>query len=503
MNGDQDERLPSGLYHRRGWMVEVGQDAEADEVLVASIHEAMHDRLQMTTVYGCLVDALHDTLEPDQFSLIRAFQTPATGVHEQFATWMSTVPTGWSATDLCRSFPLYLRHLSGAADRVRSLRGRYHSMHAIQGASRSCMQSASLAELLRDTELRDLTPAMINRTMRPDFRLARLDTALKRYGWGPLHDWSRDADSMDVDRFADDNDPEWAALNQEAYEYCRKLLNEAGCSTLPYDGHLPTVHALHRSLGRSAAVEHRQTSSSAAALLSVESETMVLSAPIPATVLDPTTPLSNLLCGGTDRVHLFLAIRPRTSILQQYQLSGHDLPPSEHLALLRAQTDDGVEILDVSSRDPSELQAVGAVITSIAMSSLAVSQVVDRWRPLLGRTQAGVLCDLRPSTNLRAWLSDPRRQVRYAVFGVEGNAGWVRFLAFRVEQGGTSSRTYLAPISRLYSSGLQLWLAETPDLAERAVLDQTIADEPLVRFSVAHILLEERVFTFTTGDANG
>lgn len=95
---------------------------------------------------------------------------------------------------------------------------------------------------------------------------------------------------MDVDRFADDNDPEWAALNQEAYEYCRKLLNEAGCSTLPYDGHLPTAHALHRSLGKPAAVEHRQTSSSAAALLSIESETMVLSAPVPATVLPHRRP---------------------------------------------------------------------------------------------------------------------------------------------------------------------------------------------------------------------
>src|SRR2546428_9276244 len=41
MSGDYDAKLPSGLYHGRGWTVEVGQDAEADEVLVASIHEAM------------------------------------------------------------------------------------------------------------------------------------------------------------------------------------------------------------------------------------------------------------------------------------------------------------------------------------------------------------------------------------------------------------------------------------------------------------------------------
>jgi len=495
----------SGLYHRRGWTVEIGDDAEADEVLVASIHEAMHDRLQMTTMHGCLVDLLQGQAGSTQNDRAGAVQREATNVHEQFATWMSTVPTGWTSDRLRQAFPLYLRHLNRAGRRVASLRGRYVAMHATQAVARSCMQSADLADLLRTTDLHRLEPSVLDRRMRPDFRLARLDKALATSGWGPLSDWPGDIDSLELERFADENDPEWLSLNTLAYDYCRELLDQAGLPTLPYDGHVPTVRFLAGESGPSGAREDGASPSSAqVALMSVESESMVLSPPIQATVLSPTTPLHQMLCGDQKRRHLFLAIRPKSQVATQYNLSSSALPNAEHVALLRCQAPDGgVELLDVTDLGPAALTEIGRVVTSVAMSSLATPDILRQWAPLLGRHQATVLCDLRPSANLPGWLADPRLQLRYALFGVEGRSGWVRFLAFRIEDGTTSSRIYLTPVSRLYSSGLQLWLAETPAFRNRAVLDQDLADEPLVRFSVAHILLEERVFNFTIGDPHG
>lgn len=496
-------RQVSGLYHGRGWVVEVGDDAQSTEVVVASIHEAMHDRLQMTTVHGCLVDLMADLGERELDEKLRdhanTIQQGSRRVHEQFATWMSAVPAGWDVSDLEDAFPLYARHLARAMLRVARLRGPYLAMHATQGAARACMQPAGLANLLAAFDLRQVTPSMLDRRCRPDWRLSRLDVALDAHGWGPLESWEGEAVALSPERFAAEDDPEWDALNRAAYEWCRHLLEQDGCPTLPYDGHLPTVHGIGEALGLPG--RSLESSSSTVGLMSVESETLIIADRLPAVALPLTTEMAELLAGDEERRHLFLALRPRSRVLPQYRLTGLPLADAEHVAILRCQTDDGtVQLLDVTTTDPEEILEAGAVVVNVSMSTLADPEVARRWAPVLGRRRAGVLLDQRPSIHLPAWLSSSARRLRYAFFGVQAHVGWVTFVAFRIEEGADLSRTYMAPVSRLYAAGLRLFLAESPELAGRVHEDLAIADDPLVRFSVAHILLEERTFDFKAGD---
>jgi hypothetical protein len=497
-------REVSGLYHLRGWRVEVGDDAEADEVLVASMHEAMHDRLQMTTLFGCFVALLQEssTRTGDGACLTRAagLQRASSRVHEEFATWMSAVPFGWGAERLERAFPVYARHLVRAERRVAELRGPYLRMHAVQAAARASMQPLQLAELLEGGTLA-ADPSLIGHASRPDARLLRLDRALAEHGWGPVAAWEGDADDLGPQRFDDAADPGWAELNEAAYSWCRALLDAEGCPTLPYDGHLPAVAALRESLG--IGPDAAATPSSLVALMSVESETLVLEDPIPAVVLPAGTPPDDLAAGGPDGRHLFLAIRPRRHVLAQYELDGA-LGAAEHLAVLRCQREDGtVELLDVTDASPEAIAAAAPVVVSIAMSSLADDTVRAHWQPLLGRHQATVLCDLRPSANIGGWLADAALALRYGVVGIESRVGTVRLLVFRVEDASESSRIYLAPVSRLYSTGLELWLGETAAIAGRVRRDDALGSLPLVHYAAAHILLEERLFNFTSGDRDG
>lgn len=495
-------RQISGLYHRRGWRVDVGEDADADAVLVASTHEAMHDRLQMTTIYGCTIALLQERAvrddNPDGLNETLAMQRNCTRVHEEFATWMSTVPAGWGSEQLHEAFPLYVRHLRRAQLRTVGL-GDYLAMHACQGLARACMQPAGLAELLGQIDAATLTVGMLDHSMRPDVRLVRLERALRARGWGALGDWTGDAVDLSPERFAEENDPDWAELNQVAYDWCRGLLETAGCPTLPYDGHLPAVRALRSALEIRAASD--DPASSFVALMSVESETLVLEDPLPAVALPPGTPPGALAAGDAARRHLFLAIRPRQALLEQYRLRGAPIGDAAHLAVLRCQGDDGVvELLDVTDLDLGQLANAGPVIVSIAMSSLADEAVQRHWQLLLSQNQATVFCDLRPSVNIRGWLGVSDLRVRYTIVGVEGRVGTVRLLVFRIEDSTTTSRLYLTPVSRLYSSALLLWFAEAQDIAGRACRDDTLGDLPLVRFTAAHIVLEERLFAFTSGD---
>ena len=497
-------RQVSGLYHLRGWHVDVGDDAEADEVLVASMHEAMHDRLQMTTLFGCLVALLQEqaTRAGDDAGLLRAgrLQRGSSRVHEEFATWMSVVPMGWDSDRLEKAFAVYARHLLRAQRRVANLRGPYLRMHAMQAVARACMQPQFLAESL-DADASALGAEAVGHASRPDARLMRLDHALAARGWGPLERWVGDADDLSPERFAEEADPGWAELNEAAYSWCRLLLADAGCPTLPYDGHLPTVSTLRDALGIEA--DPAATPSAIVALLSVESETLVLEEPIRAVVLPAGTALGDIAAGGEGSRHLFLAIRPRDHLLAQYALDG-TLGTAQHLAVLRCQLDDGaVELLDVTDMPPEAVAAAGPVVVSIAMSSLADDQIRSHWQPLLSREQATVLCDLRPSVNIGGWLADPDLSLRYGIVGIESRVGTSRILVFQIEKGTQASRVHLAPVSRLYSTGFELWLNETDTIADRVRRDDSLGSLPLVHYAAAHILLEERLFNFTTGDRDG
>lgn len=490
---------PRGRYHGRGWVVEVGDDAEADAVLVAEIHEAMHDRLQMTTAYGLLIDHLTTLPAGGGSETALMLQRGSTRVHEEFATWMSCIPAQWNMRRLAETFPLYAGHLRRAIARVATLADPYLAMHAIQGAARACLQSPDAALVLAREDIAGFSSAELGRHHRPDWRLTRLDEALRREGWGPLRQVPDAGRSLDLRAFADDNDHEWAHLSKAAYAWCASLLAARGCPTLPYDDHLPFVPASpsgHTDSGDPL----RATDSARVALLSVESQTLALGEPLPAVIHPADTALTDLIAGGGGLRHLFVAIRPRENVLSQYAIRSGKVPSGSHLALVRCQDDDGiVELREVTPSDLSELPASVPVVVSASMTSLSRGDIADRWGPLLRPGRATVLIDQRPSINLPGWLEPP--DLRYAVFGVETHVGWVRVLCFRIENdAGTRSRTYLSPVPRLYSSGLRLMLDESPILASRAIEDSALADEPDVRVSVAHILLEERLFHFKAGD---
>lgn len=493
-------RSAHGTYHGRGWIVDVGGDAESDAVLVASIHEAMHDRLQMTTVYGMLVDFLAGFARgrDDELAARRAaaLLRSSTRVHEEFATWMSVVPTGWGMERLTAEFPLYERHLARAAGRVSSLSGPYLCMHAVQAVARACMQPAGVSRMLHRGPVTQLSPSELRCVDRPDWRLARLDEALATRGWGPLA--SRESPPLDLELFAEANDADWADLSREAYEHCRALLEDDGCPTLPYDGHLPAVQAQSEHLGLDRGGV--DPASATVALMSVESETIVLQGPLRARLVPQDLGPRTMLAGGDASPHLFLAIRPRIRVAAQYQLA-EPLRASPHLALLRCEDGDGVvELMDVGDAEPRALVEAGHLVINISMTSLDDVEVRRRWDPILTSERTTVLLDQRPSVNLRSWLSVPGRRLRYSLFGVETLAGWVSVLAFQVLDGGHSSRVYLTPVSRLYSAGLLMSFAESDELRGRVQRDDTLADDRLVRVSIAHILLEERTFDCKAGD---
>ena len=491
-------RPPRGIYHGRGWTVDVGEDAEADAVVVASMHEAMHDRLQKTTAYGLLLDRIEEEQSGRELAEAHAARRGCTRTHEEFATWMSCISAGWTAERLRAAFPVYERHLERADRRVRSLAGPYLGMHATQAVARSCMQSPAAADILATDNLRAEDLTRLTRWHRPDWRLARLEASIEHHGWGPLSDLAGLSSPLEPELFAEENDAEWGELNRTAYDWCATLLIKAGCPTLAYDGHLPSVRA-----GRLTAAASTVMSSPRVALMSVESEAVVLGDPLSAVVLPPGTDLAEMLAGGEQLAHLFLAIRPRERVVSQYEILGGELPPSEHLAMLRCQRDDGtIELLDVSDTDPARMMELATVVASVSMTSAVRPEVSARWGPLLRPGVATVLADQRLSVNLPSWLEPAGRRLRYGVFGVETHVGWVRVLAFRVEADlGRRSRTYLTPVSRLYDAGLRLMFAEMPELAGRTVFDLSIADETDVRVSVAHILLEERSFDLRAGDA--
>jgi hypothetical protein len=502
---------PHGIYHGRGWTVDVGADASAQTVTIASMHEAMHERLQVTTIYGCIVILLQRlaVLEPDGPWELRAatMQRGCLDVHEQFATWMSAVPAAWDRERIGADFPRYLRHFDRAAQRLAAIANPYLAMHAMQAVARACMQPAGLAELAQ-ADVAAITPSQLDRTMRPNYRLRVLDRLLAERGFGPITDYVGPSVDLSMSRFADDNDTEWDTLSAAAYEWCAVLLKNAGCPTLPYDGHLDSVRAATDAAVAYAGVPIGVAADAGIALatvdvglFAVESEQMTLGPPLPAFVHPPGTDLGVMLAGDAERAHLFLAIRPRGRLMAQYAIDDAALPARDHLAVLRCSTDDAVELLDVSDMAPAELANGRAVVVSVSMRSLADEHIRSHWAGLLNRTQAAVLTDLRPSVHIPQWLEDPALRLRWTVFGAETPRGVIRILAFRLDGGeGMSSRLYLAPVSSLYASGFELWLDESPAVAGRADRDDTLTTGALVRFSLAHLTTEERHFDFHAGE---
>jgi hypothetical protein len=176
-----------------------------------------------------------------------------------------------------------------------------------------------------------------------------------------------------------------------------------------------------------------------------------------------------MLAGDTRHPHLFLAIRPRHRVLDQYDTGGTSVPNRDHIALLRCGTPDGVDLYDVSDTPPQALLALGAdIVVSISMKPLAEEGVRAQWSPLLTAQTSTVIVDLRPSRHLTDWLTPAGTSLRYSFIDSETHTDTVRVLVFEVvNSSGRRSRTHLCVVPRLYAAGLQLWFAEAPNLMGR------------------------------------
>jgi hypothetical protein len=506
-----------GLFHPFGWEVEVGSDAGGAVTAMASMHESMHDRLQQTTIWGCTISLLFAMAESSGDA--RA-QSTAMGMlaacrdtHEQFATWVAMVTARMRPEELQPQYPRYFRYASRMERNVASIPGIYLRLHAAQAVARACMQPSALAALISDG-VSSLTLPELDRSMRPDYRLAILSKRLAESGWGELPAHGR-AD-LSLEEFAEGDDPHWLEVNQWFHQRAECLLTEAGLPTLELDSHVPYVVAAQQravsDAGGPIGLRLTDTSSTAddgdikdTVMFSLESEKLTLGPKLPAEILPPGTDPLAMLAGDPDHAHLFLVIRPAHRLALHYEPAPQFGLP--HVALLRRIIGDGderrVQLLDVSEYTPESLTSLQVpVIASVSMRSLADEPTAARWRPLLRPQTSTVLCDLRPSGHIISWLDHPDYLVKFSIIGKRTHVGIVRCLLFVMETQSGRSRLFLNVISRIFARGFDFWIAEHPRFAGRAIRDDALAtdNDQLLDYTLAHLVAEERQFDFDAGD---
>lgn len=510
MSTSPGRSAPSGVYHGRGWTVDVGADAGAEAARVASMHEAMHERLQFTTIYGVLAE-VHSALaaataDPvwirKATAMTRGFQT----VHEEFATWMSVTTFGWSMERLGVEFPNYRRHGRSAARRVAPLTNTYLAIHGVQAVARSAMQPAGLAARLTEHGLADVLATPLERVDLPDHRLHRLTRLLDAHGWGPL---LQTRSEYTLAEFAQGRDDEWDELNATAYTWCADLLRADGYPTLAYDGHRRFVRSLPdaaaqiagKTVGLSAGTDPgRDTSTSETALFAVESETTIIGARFPAVVHRDRDALAAMIAGDQRRRHLFLAIRPRQRLMDNYLLDEDGLAPSSDVAVIRCGGNEAVELCDVTDDSPRDLLDLGVpIVVSASQCSLSNPAVWSQWGALLTRESCVVMVDLRLSQHLPRWL-ESGLTLHYAFLTTETFCGPVTVFVFDLrDHAGERSCLHIAVVTGLFAAALQLWLVEGPNITERVRPDATLSEEPLLELVLAHVVTEERSFDFHAG----
>lgn len=494
---------------------------EADRL--TSIHEAWHDRLQFTTIYGLLIQvlwAMGDASGDDRWSLqADALLDGAIRTHEEFASWMTELLAGPARASLRTGYPLYAGHADRARQRIALSGSDYVLAHAINAVYRTAMQPAMVAAAVggpSPRRLEQMTAAAFPRTARPDHRLRVLSSQLRRHGWGDALA-SVSGGLHTIQDYADQADDVWEHVSRCFYERCVTLLRQAGCETLPYEGQLAYADALHeRAVGTigssirlvpaSASTEGSQSDADVV-LRAVEAERLKLRTPLPATMLGPDTAPAVLISGRGDAKHLFVAIRPTARVRTQYILDRPLTSPGRFVALVRSsQRTDGprtVAVLDVTDRPVAELTAAGVpVLTSISMSALADDSVRSRWAALLSVGASTVLVDVSPTRHLRLWLSTPNHLLRYAIVRYQAADRIVVAVVWQLSTpSGARSRLHIAITTPTYAAALEVWLDSHPDLRACAVRDDSLADqhETLLTTTIGHLLAEEPYFDFQAG----
>jgi hypothetical protein len=510
--------LAGGRYHAGGWVVDLRGGSRGPEGRLASVHEAWHDRLQFTTLYGLLVQALWEIGDAadDPASTARgdALMLGATRTQEEFAAWSTELVAGDALAPLRDAYPLYAAFADRAAARLADVPGDYLRLHAANAVYRSVMQPAGLVRLVPNVAA--AAPSDIGRAARPDHRLAVLTTALAREGWpGAL--LRPDLAVRTVQDYVDEDSDGWQDGHDAFYRHAALLLRRNGCPTLDDDGQLAHLRDLASAAERAAgrplrlrpgppAAPGRPDDPAAdadAVLRAVETERIVISDDPARRRLPPGTDPDVLASGrpGPER-HLFLAIRPAR------RTPGAATASTGHSAVLRGTrlTDDGEHLvveLDVTDNPAAVLAAQTPVITSVGLSCLADDDARSRWAPALASPGCTVLMDLPPTRHLASWLADGTLAGTWAVatylgFGAEATVVVWRLRHASGGDADATSRLHIAVTGPTYPTALSVWLSRRPALAARFVRDDAFADRDaaLLNATVGHLLAEETTFDF-------
>jgi|SRR6266545_517225 len=484
---------------------------------MASVHEAWHDRLQFTTIYGLLVQHLwsvgdatgvRDWTTRGDDLLLGAQRT-----HEEFASVMTDRTSGDLVGALRADYPVYARHADRAYRRV-GADNEYRLLHRVSALYRSCMQPADVVDAARDLTV--VTAAAVPRRARPDHRLAVLTAALHRFGWGAASEGS--GVGRTVRDYADEDDELWERMSRAAYDRCALLLANQGCPTLLYEGQLAHVDGLNRQAVAVANGPIRLVPASASpdgpegevdvVLRAFESEAVTFGSPTPWWPAPLDTGISDMVSGRGDDAHLFVCLRPVARVAAAHPGVIRD-PVGKDMVLIRSVVQDAageatVVVLDVSEVGPDPLLGAGVpVVASVSMRSLADASLRRTWAPVLQRDASTVLVDLSLTRHVRAWLANEAARARY---GLGRYAAWGReavVLALQVASPSGSSRLHLAVVSPSFAAAFEVWLAETPGVSVRVERDDGLLDEhePLVTITMGHLLAEEPSFDFRAGEA--
>ena len=433
-------------------------------------------------------------------------------VHEQFATFTSMVTGHLGLEDLLVEYPAYARHARGALGMVTGIDSSYLQLHAIRAVARACMQPSQLAALSLDVGVSELAFAAIDRTMRPDHRLAMLAGALRQAGWGvPPDPLNRD---LPLHEFAEHDDPRFGDVEAWFYSRAAGLLRKVGGPTLDNDAHVPIVAQLHEqaehetgsSLGYIRGGKRSEDDDLDVVLSAHESEALELRPALAAAVVASNVPLSALVSGDGADVHLFIALRPAARVAAQYDLD-HRWPDG-HLAMARTVTALAgkrvVVLRDLTDDDPAQLVELGIpILISASWRATADDELMRRWRPLLTIERSTVLCDLPISRHIISWMEGGDRDLEYTIVGVQTRFGVVRALVFRmVSSGGGRSRLHVAICSRTFIRAFDLWVDEHPRFYGRVRRVDDLAEDPssLIERTLHHLILEERLFDLNAGE---
>lgn len=519
--------LPSGWFDQHRWWIDAGL-SPADAVVLASAHEADHRQLQFSTAYGTLVLTLvgiaRESQDPDCLRRTADLIRCAESVHEAFATWASLTSVGRSP-DALNGYDDYHRHWKAMQRLVQDIVSPYARFHAAHAVARVCMQPP-VAEVALDVGLDRFALSDLPESHRPDSRFR----ILRRVGidWSPFTEALTDpgdahalvgrlldSERLTADLFDSANHPAWDLVNRLAYAHVAAELASRGCPSLDHDGHLawgpPLLDAAAQILGHRLPLDaggpRHPARATRDALRTYESEGFSNGPRLRARVLAENTDLAEMVAGTGEDAHAFLAILPTGAHTASYHIdlaADDQASPQDHAGaravLRRTVIEDGVptvECLDVTAREPEDLEGFDAVRTLVAMSVMS-GVVARRWQRWTSPHDCVVLIDRSLASHLELWLSQPGSSFRYCLLKLESFGRLLPVLVGRLDVSGAGeSHLMIKPLSdagiRVHKAALEELAVEGFDVvADPTILDDGVTVLPLV---LAHVAGEQTHFS--------